>query len=148
IKFTNYTITKDRLVSENGISASLQTIDIARLSVAAYCIGLTQEAIEKATKYLSERIQFGKPIIKNQGIQWLLAELQTELEATRWLTYHAASLIDAGEMSSTKLAMAKLKATNLAMRATVECAQMFGANGLLASNPMERYIKYAKIAEI
>ncbi|MHA6260236.1 acyl-CoA dehydrogenase family protein [Sporosarcina sp. CAU 1771] len=148
IKFNDCFIPKDRLISETGLSSALQTIDVARLYIAAHSIGLTQQTIESAIQYLGGRIQFGRPIIKNQGIQWILADLLTELEAARWLTYHAASLIDQGKISSYKIAMAKLKAADLAMKATVECSQLFGANGLLQSYPMERYMKYAKISQI
>lgn len=148
MKFTNCFIPKNRLISETGLRDALQIIDVARLCIASYAIGLTQQAIESALAYLGGRTQFGEPVINNQGIQWVLAELQTELEATRWLTYHTASLIDQGELSSMKLAMVKLKAADLSMRATVKCTQLFGANGLLESNPMERFIKYAKISQI
>jgi len=148
IQFTNCVIADKMLISEHGLSAALQTIDYARLSVAAYCMGLSQEALDITTKYVSDRVQFGRPIIQNQGIQWKLAELQTEIEASRWFIYHVASLIDAGEMPSTKIAMAKLKASNVAMRVTVECAQLFGANGMLTSHPLARYINYAKMSEI
>lgn len=148
MKFTNCFVPKNRLISETGLRDALQIIDVARLCIASYAVGLTQQAIETALAYLGGRIQFGEPVIKNQGIQWELADLQTELEATRWLTYHTASLIDQDELSSMKLAMVKMKAADLAMNATVKCAQLFGANGLLESNPMERYIKYAKISQI
>lgn len=148
IEFKNCLIPKERLISEEGLKGALTTITYARLFVAAHSLGLTQQALDEAVRYLGNRPQFGQPLIKNQGIQWTLAELYSKLEAARWLTYHAASLADQNKVSNSKIAMAKLLATELAMKATTESSQLFGSYGILQSYPMERYMKYAKISQI
>ena len=147
-EFVQCVIPKDRLLSEKGLSEALHIIDMARLAVAAMAIGITQEALEQTVHYLGGRIQFGQPIIKNQGVQWMLADIWSELEAVRWLTYHTAYLVDQGKVPSYKISMAKLRATELAMKATVQCSQLVGANGFLETYPMERFIKYAKMSQI
>lgn len=148
IQFDNCFVPRDRLISNDGLKAALSTITYARLFVAAHTLGLIKQTLDETVKYLGGRIQFGKPLIHNQGLQWMLADLYSELEAVRWLTYHASSLADQGKTDATKIAMAKLRTTDLAMRATTECSQLFGSYGILESYPMERYIKYAKISQI
>lgn len=149
IKFENCFVPASRLLSLEGMRNALRSIDIARLFVAALAIGLTEEAISFTIRYLGGRIQFGKPLIQNQGLQWELADLISELEANRMLVYHLAGAMDEeGKVPSYRLSMAKLKATELAMKASVQCAQMLGANGMLQYYPLERMIAYAKMSQI
>lgn len=138
IKFDDCFVPKERLISDEGLKGALSTITYSRLFVAAHALGHTKQVHDEAVDYLGGRIQFGAPFIKNQGIQWLLANLYSELEAVRWLTYHAASLSDQNKTDATKIAMAKLRATELAMKATTQSAQLLGSYGILESFPMER----------
>lgn len=148
IKFDNCIVPKERLLSSNGFKDVFWCIDIARIFVSAIATGLAQEAIDQTIKYLGKRVQFKKPLISNQGIQWSLAELSTQVEAGRWMTYRAATLMDKGEPSIKAATMAKLYCTDLAMKVTTECCQLLGANGYSKDYPLERMMRVAKMLQI
>jgi butyryl-CoA dehydrogenase len=127
----------------------MMTLDRARPGVAAQAVGLAQGALDFATVYATQRVQFGKPISSFQMIQQLLADMATKVEAARSLVYTAAMAVDAGSPSLTKLAaMCKLFATDVAMEVTTNAVQVFGGYGFMKDYPAEKYMRDAKITQI
>ncbi len=131
-----------------GMRIFLELIDHGRIGIAAQANGITQAILERATEYAKNRKQFGAPIASYQAIGWRLADIYTELEAARLLTYQAAWLADNGQPFRTQAAMAKLYATELAMRATTLGVQVFGGYGYMMDSPVQRYFRDAKLTEI
>jgi len=139
----------NRLAEEGkGMRIALATLDHGRIGIAAQAVGIAQAVLEKSTEYSKQRIQFGAPISKNQAITWKLADMATEIEAARFLVYKAAYLADRGEPFSTNAAMAKLYASELAMKASTWGIQIFGGYGYMMEYPMQRYFRDAKLTEI
>jgi short/branched chain acyl-CoA dehydrogenase len=131
-----------------GFRQFLHILDIGRIGVAAMGVGLAQGALDEALKYAKERRAFGKPISKFQSIQAKLADLATEIEAARLLTYKAAVLKDQGRNFSLTAAQAKLKTGRLAVRATEEAVQIHGGYGFIEEYPVCRFYRDAKILTI
>jgi alkylation response protein AidB-like acyl-CoA dehydrogenase len=131
-----------------GFKQFLQTLDGGRIGVAAMSIGLAQGALDQALAYAKERRAFGKPISKFQAIQIKLAELSTEIEAARLLTYKAAWLKDQGRSYTLTAAQAKLKSGRLAVRAADEAVQIHGGYGYIEEYPVCRFYRDAKILTI
>jgi short-chain 2-methylacyl-CoA dehydrogenase len=149
------TFTDCRVPSENllghrgqGFRQFLQVLDIGRIGVAAMGVGLAQGALDQALAYAKERRAFGKPISKFQTIQAKLADLATEIEAARLLTYKAAWLKDQGRSFALTAAQAKLKTGRLAVRATEEAVQIHGGYGYIEEYPVCRFYRDAKILTI
>jgi len=131
-----------------GMRIALATLDHGRIGIAAQAVGIAQAVLEKCTEYSKERVQFGAPISRNQAISWKLADMATEIEAARFLVYKAAYLADKGEPFSTNAAMAKLYASELAMKAATWGIQIFGGYGYMMEFPMQRHFRDAKLTEI
>jgi len=132
-----------------GFKHAMITLDRARPGVAAQAVGLAQGALDLAIEYTHGRQQFGQPVSSFQGVQWMLADMATQIEAARQLVHHAARVIDSGQKSITKLsAMCKLMATDVAMRVTTDCVQLFGGYGYCKDYPIEKYMRDAKITQI
>ena len=131
-----------------GFRQFLQTLDGGRIGVAAMGVGLAQGALDEAVAYAKERIAFGQPISKFQAIQMKLADMSTELEAARLLTYKAAVLKDRGANFSLTAAQAKLKTGRLAVRAAEEAVQIHGGYGYIEEYPVCRFYRDAKILTI
>jgi alkylation response protein AidB-like acyl-CoA dehydrogenase len=131
-----------------GMRIALATLDHGRIGIAAQAVGIAQAVLDKSVEYSKTRIQFGTPISKNQAISWKLADMATEIEAARFLYYHAAYLADNGKPFSTNAAMAKLYASELAMKAATWGIQIFGGYGYMMEYPMQRYFRDAKLTEI
>jgi butyryl-CoA dehydrogenase len=131
-----------------GFKVAMSTLDGGRIGIAAQALGIARAALEDATAYSLERKTFGKPIAQHQAIQWKLADMATEIDAARLLTWKAASLKDAGTRHSQESAMAKLFASEVANRAAKEGVQIFGGNGYVEDYPAERHYRDAKITEI
>ena len=131
-----------------GMRLFLETIDHGRIGIGAQALGITKAALERAVDYAKQRQQFGAPIASYQAIGWRLADIFTELEAARLLLYQAAWLADNGQPFRTQAAMAKVYATELAMRATTLGIQVFGGYGYMMDSPMQRYFRDAKLTEI
>ncbi len=131
-----------------GMKIALSTLDYGRIGIAAQAVGIAQAVLEKCTDYSKKRVQFGAPISKNQAIAWKLADMATEIEAARLLVYKAAYLADKGEPFSKNAAMAKLYASELAMKAATWGIQIFGGYGYMMEYPMQRYFRDAKLTEI
>src|SRR3712207_3447212 len=131
-----------------GFKQFLQTLDGGRIGVSAMGVGLAQGALDEAIAYARERQAFGQPIAKFQAIQTKLADLSTEIEAARLLTYKAALEKDAGANFSLTAAQAKLKTGRLAVRATEEAVQIHGGYGYIEEYPVCRFYRDAKILTI
>ncbi len=131
-----------------GMRIFLELIDHGRIGIAAQAIGITRAILERAVEYAKNRKQFGAPIASYQAISWRLADMYTELEAARLLTYQTAWLADNEQPFRTQAAMAKLYATELAMRASTLGIQVFGGYGYMMDSPMQRYFRDAKLTEI
>jgi short/branched chain acyl-CoA dehydrogenase len=131
-----------------GLGQFLRTLEVGRISIAALSLSLTQAVLDLATAYALERTQFGQPIAKFQAVQFKLADIATELEAARWLTYRAASLRDAGQPFQKEAAMAKLKASRVATWAASEAVQIHGGLGYMLETPVARFYCDAKVLEI
>jgi alkylation response protein AidB-like acyl-CoA dehydrogenase len=148
--FDDVWVPEDRLVGDPdmGLRQFLQTLEVGRISIAALSLSLTQAVLDLATDYAKQRVQFGQPIARFQAIQFKLADIATELEAARWLTYRAASLRDNGEPFLKEASMAKLKASRLAMSAASEAVQIHGGLGYMLESPVARFYCDAKVLEI
>ena len=127
---------------------ALATLDGGRIGIAAQAVGIAQAAFDVAKAYALERHQFGKPIADFQAIQWKLADMATEIDAARLLTWRAALLRDRGLPHGEAGAKAKLFASGVARRQTGEAIQVLGGYGYTREFPVERYYRDAKITEI
>ncbi len=134
-----------------GFKMLMKTFNNTRPVVGAQALGIAQGALEQAIAYSKERIQFGKPLAGNQGIQWMLAEMALKVEASRSLVYRAASLID-DDPGSAEIpifsSMAKWHASDAAMSVTTDAVQLFGGYGYTKEYPVERMMRDAKITQI
>src|ERR1051325_3487967 len=132
-----------------GFKHAMMALDVARPFVAAQAVGLAQGALDLALQYTKERQQFGQSVSSFQGIQWMLADMATQVEAARQLVYTAARAIDAGAKNVGKLAaMSKVFATDVAMRVSTDAVQLFGGYGYSREYPIEKYMRDAKITQI
>jgi butyryl-CoA dehydrogenase len=148
--FENCRVPKGNLLGAEGegFKVAMTTLDGGRNGIAAQAVGIAQGALDAATNYAREREQFGKPIAHNQGISFKLADMATEIEAARLLTYQAAWLESEGLPYGKASAMSKLFAGDVAMKSTVEAVQIFGGYGYTKDYPVERYMRDAKITQI
>ncbi len=152
--FENYRLPAwHRLGDEGmGFKIALSILDAGRVGIAAQAVGIAEAAFEAARDYAKEREQFGQPIAEFQGIQWMLADMKTRLEAARLLTYQAAMAKEEAHKThgrySVEAAMAKLYASEMAMWVTTKAVQIFGGNGYSKEYPVERHFRDAKITEI
>ena len=132
----------------DGLKMFLKTLTSGRISIGALAVGTALGAYEKALQYATEREAFGKSIYKFQSIGFKLADMATEIEAAKLMVYHAAWLKDHGEDFTKQAAMAKLFASEVAMKSTIEAIQVFGGYGYVKENDVERFFRDAKILEI
>ena len=131
-----------------GFINTLQVLDAGRIGIAALSVGLAQGAYEAARGYAKERRQFGQPIAAFQAIQWKLADAATKIEASRLLTYRAAYLKDRGKRMTKESAMAKLYASETAVRVADDCVQIHGGYGFVKDYPAEKYFRDVKLLTI
>ena len=132
----------------NGFRLGLQILDYGRITIAAQCLGLAQGCLEAAVKYSNEREQFGTKIGKFQGIQWKIADMTTDVESARLLTYKAAWMCDQKMKYGLAGSMAKLVASEAAMKAAHQAVQIHGGYGLMKAYAVERFFRDAKLGEI
>ncbi len=144
-----------RIPSENllgqentGFPQAMQVLEGGRIGIGAMAVGLARGAMEEAIKYAMQRKQFGKAIAEFEAIQWMLADMSTEIDAARLLVYQAALLRDQGQSYRQAGSLAKLYASEVAMRATNKAIQIHGGYGYLKDSPVERYFRDAKLCEI
>jgi butyryl-CoA dehydrogenase len=149
--FHNCRVPKENLIGKEGTGfiITLKTLDESRPGVAAQGVGVAQGALEEAVAYARQRVQFGQPISSFQAIQHMLADMATEIEAARCLVYAVARTIDSGATNYTEEgAMAKLFASDMAMRVTTNAVQIFGGVGYTRDYPVEKMMRDAKIIQI
>jgi short-chain 2-methylacyl-CoA dehydrogenase len=148
--FDDVWVSDEHLVGDPdlGLGQFLRTLEVGRISIAALSLSLTQAVLDLALDYARERRQFGEPISNFQAVQFKLADIATELEAARWLTYRAAYLRDAGEPFQKEAAMAKMKASRVAVAAASEAVQIHGGVGYMLESPVARFYCDAKVLEI
>ncbi len=131
-----------------GFINTLQVLDAGRIGIAALAVGLAQGAYEAARTYAKERRQFGQPIASFQAIQWKLADNATRIEAARLLTYRAAYMKDRGVRTTRESSMAKLFASEIAVKAADDCVQIHGGYGFVKDYPAEKYFRDVKLVTI
>ena len=131
-----------------GYKVAIETLNEGRIGIGAQMLGLAQGALDHTLQYVQEREQFGRSIGSFQGVQFQLAEMATEIEASRLLVYNAARLKDAGEPFLTQAAMAKLKASEVAQVVSSRCIDLFGGYGFTKEYPVEKLYRDAKIGTI
>jgi alkylation response protein AidB-like acyl-CoA dehydrogenase len=140
---------ENRLGEEGeGFSGSLRVLDGGRISIAALALGMAQGALDVSLKYSKQRRQFGKPISEFQAIQWKLADMATEIDAARYLTYRAAWMYDQRRKTTLESSMAKLYASEVAVRAANEAVQIHGGYGFIKDYPAEKFYRDAKLCTI
>ena len=148
--FQNCRVPKENLLGKegDGFKIAMSTLDGGRIGIAAQALGIAAGAFDETVKYLKERQQFGRPLSKFQGLQWMVADLATEIDAARLLVYRAAYNKANNLPYGKEAAMAKLFAAQCAMNVTTKCVQLFGGYGYTKDYPMERMMRDAKITEI
>jgi len=148
--FEDCAIPATNLVGEEGEGYvdAMRVLDGGRISIAALSLGIARGALDAALKYVKERRQFGKAIAEFQGIQWKLADMATELDAARLLTQRAAVLKDAGRKTTRESSMAKLFASEVAVKICNEAVQLFGGYGFIKDYPVEKFYRDVKLCTI
>ena len=149
--FTDCKIPKENLIAKEGMGfiVTMKTFDMSRPGVAAQALGIAQGALDIAVKYSKERHQFGKAISSFQGIQWMLADMATKVEASRALIYAVSRMVDSGKTNVAKeSAIAKLFASDSAMEVTTNAVQILGGYGYMRDYPVEKFMRDAKITQI
>jgi alkylation response protein AidB-like acyl-CoA dehydrogenase len=150
LAFEDCRVPRENLLGKlhEGFKVALSTLDGGRIGIASQALGIARGAYEASLTYAKEREQFGQPISKFQAIRWKLADMATEIDAARLLIHRAAYLRDQGRRYTKEASMAKLFASDLAVRATREAVQIYGGYGYLRDYPVERLYRDAKITEI
>jgi alkylation response protein AidB-like acyl-CoA dehydrogenase len=149
--FTDCKVPKENLLAREGMGfmVAMKTLDYSRPGVAAQALGIAAGALEEAINYARQRRQFGRPICSFQGIQFMLADMATQVEAARALVYQAARYIQSGAKDVSKIsAMCKLFASDTAVKVTTDAVQIFGGYGYMKEYPVEKMMRDAKITQI
>jgi butyryl-CoA dehydrogenase len=148
--FENMEVPKENLLGKEGegFKIALSTLDVGRIGIAAQAVGIAQAALDESIEYSKQRQQFGRPLAKFQAIQWMIADMATRIEASRFLVYNAAYKKDLGERVSKEAAMAKLFASETAVEAAIKAVQVHGGYGYTKEYTVERLFRDAKITEI
>ena len=149
--FENVRVPKENILGKlnEGFKIALTAIDVARvLVVGAQCLGIAEGAFNLAVEYSKQRIQFGAPVANQQGLQWYFAEMASKIEAVKWMTYHAASMIESGEKYSKEAAIVKYYSSEVARFVTERALQIHGGYGIMRDYPIERMYRDAKVMEI
>jgi alkylation response protein AidB-like acyl-CoA dehydrogenase len=149
--FDNCAIPKENLIGREGMGfiAAMRTFDMSRPGIGAQAVGIAQGALDEAIKYAKQRKQFGKSISSFQGVQWMLADMATQVEASRALVYASAREVDSGKKDvGTHSAMAKMFASDVAMKVATDAVQIFGGYGYMREYPVEKFMRDAKITQI
>lgn len=140
---------EDRLINEGeGFKVAMAALDKGRITIGSIGVGLAQRALDEAVKYSLTRHQFNQPIFDFQGLQFMMADMACEVEASRLLVQKAAMLYDSGKPNAKIASFAKMKATDTAMMVTTDAVQIFGGVGYTREYPVERYMRDAKVLQI
>ncbi len=150
LSFEDCRLPAENLLGEEGegFRQMLITLDAGRISIGAMALGLAQAAFEEATRYSKERVQFDQPIAKFEAIQWMIADMATEIDAARLMIYRAAAMKDAGKRFTKEAAMAKLFASEVAERAAFKAIQIHGGYGYSREYPVERIYRDQRLCTI
>ncbi|MED0685685.1 acyl-CoA dehydrogenase [Anoxybacillus ayderensis] len=150
LSFEDMRVPAENLLGQegDGFTIAMANLDVGRIGIAAQSLGIAEAALEHATSYAKERMQFGKPIAEQQAIAFKLADMATNVEAAKLLVYHAAFLRSNGMPCGKEASMAKLFASKTAMENAIEAIQIFGGNGYTEDYPVERLFRDAKVCEI
>jgi acyl-CoA dehydrogenase len=150
LTFENVRVPQSNLLGKpgRGFGIALQVLDFGRSGVAALSVGVARAALEHAVAYAREREQFGAPIINNQGVSFMLADMAMKVEAARLLTWQAAWMVDRGLKATEQAAMAKCFASDTAMAVATDAVQIFGGYGYMKDYPVEKLMRDAKILQI
>jgi len=150
MRFDDVRIPAERLLGKegDGLKIALAGLDSGRLGIAAVAVGLGQAALDAAVEYAGQRHQFGKPIIEFQGLAFMLADMEAAVQSARATMLHAARLKDRGLPFSREASIAKLTATDAAMKVTTDAVQVLGGYGYTRDFPVERYMREAKVTQI
>jgi alkylation response protein AidB-like acyl-CoA dehydrogenase len=150
--FDNARVPAANLLSREGMGflVAMKTFDISRPGVAAQALGIAEGAMDETLKYVHQRQQFGKPVVSFQGVQWMLADMATQIEASRALIYGLADRIDKGDTKDIGhlSAMCKVFASDTAMKVTTDAVQLLGGYGYMTEYPVEKMMRDAKITQI
>ncbi|MBY0316822.1 MAG: acyl-CoA dehydrogenase [Bdellovibrionales bacterium] len=148
--FENCEVPKENILGEvgKGYKIAIETLNEGRIGIGAQMLGIAQGSYDAAKSYIQSREQFGKSIASNQGVQFQLAEMRTQLEATRLLVYNAARLKDSGKPFIQEAAIAKLYSSRAAEKIASQAIDLFGGNGFTSEYPAEKYWRDAKIGQI
>ncbi|WP_067930226.1 acyl-CoA dehydrogenase [Alicyclobacillus kakegawensis] len=131
-----------------GFAIAMRLLDTGRIGIGAQALGIARAALDAARAHTKTRRQFGKPLSELQGVQFMLADMATRVEAAQWLVYHAAWLRDKRQPCGKEASMAKLFASDTAMQVTTDAVQLFGGYGYIKDYPVERYMRDAKVTQI
>ena len=148
--FENCFVPAENLLSTEGMGfkIAMSALDRGRITIGAIAVGLAQRALDEAVKYSLERQQFKQPIFEFQGLQWMMADMACEVEASRLLVQAAANNFDAGVKNVKLASMAKMKSTDTAMKVTTDAVQVHGGVGYTQEYPVERFMRDAKVLQI
>ncbi|MGH2615178.1 MAG: acyl-CoA dehydrogenase family protein [Thermomicrobiales bacterium] len=150
VTFEGVRVPRENLLGEEGqgFKIAMASLDVTRIDVASIALGLSRAAFDAARAHAQERVQFGKPIAELQAVQFMLAEMATEIEAGQWLTWRAATVRDQGVRFTREAAMAKLFCSDNCMKHTTNAVQILGGRGYLKGYDVERYFRDAKVTQI
>ncbi|ESU34427.1 acyl-CoA dehydrogenase [Bacillus sp. 17376] len=150
LTFEDMKVPEENLLGQEGegFKIAMSNLDSGRIGIAAQALGIAEAALEAATDYAKERVQFGKPIAAQQGVGFKLADMATSVEAAKLLIYRAAQLRSEGQICGIEASMAKLFTSRTAVEVTTEAIQVFGGYGYTKEYPVERYFRDAKVTEI
>ncbi|MFG6114032.1 acyl-CoA dehydrogenase [Halobacillus sp. MO56] len=150
LTFDNCEVPVEQMLGNEGegFKIAMSNLNSGRIGIAAQSLGIAEAAMEHAVAYAKEREQFGKPIAQQQGLAFKLADMATEVEAAKLLTYHAASLKEAGAPCNKEVSMAKMYASKTAVKNAIEAVQVYGGYGYTEDYPVERLFRDAKVCEI
>jgi acyl-CoA dehydrogenase len=150
LAFQDVRVPAENLIGEEGegFKIAMKTLDFTRPGTAAGAVGVAQAAYEYAVEYAKTRVQFGQPIAMNQGVNFLIADMATEIEASRLLVWQAAWLLDQGKRATLQSSFAKRFAADTAMKVTTDAVQIFGGYGYIKEYPVEKLMRDAKLFQI
>jgi acyl-CoA dehydrogenase len=150
LTFEDMKVPEENLLGQEGegFKIAMRNLDSGRIGIAAQALGIAEAALDAATSYAKERVQFGKPIAAQQGVGFKLADMATSVEAAKLLIYRAAQLRSEGQKCGIEASMAKLFTSRTAVEVTTEAIQVFGGYGYTKDYPVERYFRDAKVTEI
>lgn len=150
VRFDGVRVPRANLLGEEGqgFKIAMSSLDVTRIDVASIALGLSRAALDASRAHALNRVQFGKPLADLQAVQFLLAEMATDIEAGQWLTWRAATLRDGGGRFTREAAMAKLFCSDNCMKHTTDAVQLLGGRGYLKGYDVERYFRDAKVTQI